>query len=169
MRRGARVVLISGPTRLTPPLGVDVINVRTAEEMYSAVLAGLNDATIIIKAAAVADYRPVSASEQKIKKTDSQMTVQLERTPDILAEVGRRKGSRLLIGFAAAAISALTVCYIGTLFSIPGHIARVTGAAGSYTCLHVLSYVLGLPLSWGVMYFLFFQPKRPLARYVEKL
>jgi len=99
--RGADVTLISGPTRLSPPPQVDVINVRTTAQMYQAVLDNLDKATIIIKAAAVNDYRPAAVSEQKIKKAGGNLVIELEKTEDILAEIGRRKGRRILIGFAA--------------------------------------------------------------------
>lgn len=100
-RRGARTLLISGPTSLPPPDGVDFVDVRTAEQMAQAVLARLEDATIVIKAAAVADYRPVTAAPQKIKKGGGKLSLDLEPTTDILAEIGRRKGRRLVVGFSA--------------------------------------------------------------------
>ena len=100
-RRGARVVLVSGPVSLPEPAGVRVIRVTTAAEMRDAVLAELEAATIVAKAAAVADYRPREAADHKIKKSGAAMTLELEATPDILAEIGRRKGSRLVVGFAA--------------------------------------------------------------------
>ncbi len=99
--RGAKVVLISGPTALTPPGGVDVIHVETAQQMYDAVLAKLPAATVVIKAAAVADYRPKRVAGRKIKKDEAVPDVTLESTPDILAEVGKRKERRILVGFAA--------------------------------------------------------------------
>jgi phosphopantothenoylcysteine decarboxylase/phosphopantothenate--cysteine ligase len=101
VRRGARTILVSGPTALTPPDGVEFVAVRTAEEMRDAVLARLPAATIIIKAAAVADYRPAASSAQKIKKHQARLALQLERTPDILAELARQKGTRIVVGFAA--------------------------------------------------------------------
>lgn len=99
--RGARVVLISGPVSLAAPRGVDVVGVHTAAEMRTAVLERLQEATIVIKAAAVADYRVSEPSPQKMKKTGGKLVLELEPTVDILAEVGRRKGERLLVGFAA--------------------------------------------------------------------
>jgi phosphopantothenoylcysteine decarboxylase / phosphopantothenate---cysteine ligase len=99
--RGAHVILVSGPTALTAPAGVDVIHVETAEEMYQAVLAKLESAHVIIKAAAVADYRPKQKAERKIKKDQAVSEIALEPTPDILAEIGKRKGQRILVGFAA--------------------------------------------------------------------
>ena len=99
--RGARVVLVSGPVQLSAPQGATVVQVRTALEMRQAVLDHLGGATIVIKAAAVADYYVPNAPEQKRKKTGAPVTLALEPTPDILAEVGSRKGDRLLIGFAA--------------------------------------------------------------------
>jgi len=99
--RGARVILVSGPVSLNPPAGVEVIHVRTAAEMRDAVFANLEPATVIVKCAAVADFRPSSESAQKIKKTSARLSLELDPTPDILAELGRKRGDRLLIGFAA--------------------------------------------------------------------
>lgn len=99
--RGAKVVLVSGPVALTAPAGVERIAVRTAEEMRSAVLARLAGATIVIQCAAVADYRVAQPAPGKIKKTAQPLTLSMEPTPDILAELGRIKGHRLLVGFAA--------------------------------------------------------------------
>src|SRR5436190_5181428 len=99
--RGARVILVSGPVALPPPSGVELIPVRTAVEMRKAVLDHLEQATIIIKAAAVADYHRANPPQQKVKKTAARMSLELDPTPDILAEAGRKKGDRLLVGFAA--------------------------------------------------------------------
>ena len=99
--RGARVILISGPVSLNPPAGADVIHVHTAAEMRDAVFANLEPATVVIKCAAVADFRPSARSEHKIKKTSARVSLELDPTPDILAELGRKRGDRLLIGFAA--------------------------------------------------------------------
>jgi len=99
--RGARVVLISGPVNLKPPRGVETIAVRTAAEMREKVFANLGPATIVIKAAAVADFHVSKVPEQKIKKTAARVSLELDPTPDILAELGVKKGDRLLVGFAA--------------------------------------------------------------------
>jgi phosphopantothenoylcysteine decarboxylase/phosphopantothenate--cysteine ligase len=99
--RGARTILISGPVSLNPPPGAEVIHVRTAAEMRDAVFANLEPATVVIKCAAVADFRPSAESKKKIKKTSARLSLELDPTPDILAELGRRRGDRLLIGFAA--------------------------------------------------------------------
>jgi phosphopantothenoylcysteine decarboxylase/phosphopantothenate--cysteine ligase len=99
--RGARVILVSGPVSLPEPLGAEVIHVQTAAEMRKAVLDHLSEATIVVKAAAVADYRVAEPASQKMKKTGIAMSLSLEPTPDILAEVSRKKGDRLLVGFAA--------------------------------------------------------------------
>jgi len=101
LARGARVVLVSGPTALAAPPGAELVPVETAQEMYEAVLSRLEEATVVIKAAAVADYRPAQAASRKLKKAAGVPEVRLEPTPDILAEVGRRKGRRVLVGFAA--------------------------------------------------------------------
>ena len=99
--RGARVILVSGPTALPVPPGVDVIHVETAQEMYEVVLAKLAMTHVVIKAAAVADYRPKQKAERKLKKGQAVREIALEPTPDILAELGRQKGHRILVGFAA--------------------------------------------------------------------
>ena len=99
--RGAHVVLVSGPVSLPPPREVTLIPVRTALEMRQAVMDHLSEATIVIKAAAVADYHIPNPSKHKMKKTAARLSLDLEPTPDILAEVGTKKGDRLLIGFAA--------------------------------------------------------------------
>ena len=100
-QRGAKVILVSGPVCLTAPDNVTVIPVRTAIEMRDRVMENLDEATIVVKAAAVADFYLARVPEQKTKKTAARMSLELDPTPDILAEVGRKKGDRLLIGFAA--------------------------------------------------------------------
>jgi phosphopantothenoylcysteine decarboxylase / phosphopantothenate---cysteine ligase len=101
LHRGAEVILISGPVTLKPPARAEVVDVRTASEMRDAVFARLPQATIVVKCAAVADYRVANVSASKIKKTAARLSLELDPTPDILAELGRKKGGRLLIGFAA--------------------------------------------------------------------
>jgi phosphopantothenoylcysteine decarboxylase/phosphopantothenate--cysteine ligase len=104
-RRGAHVVLVSGPTDLAAPDGVDWVPVRSTEEMRNAVRERAADANVVIMAAAVADYRPAAAQSQKLKRGDGGLTLELEPTPDILAELGRdpvqQTGRRVLVGFAA--------------------------------------------------------------------
>jgi phosphopantothenoylcysteine decarboxylase/phosphopantothenate--cysteine ligase len=100
-RRGARVVLVSGPTDLTIPDGVDWVPVRATEEMHQAVRERATEANIVIMAAAVSDYRPAAAQSQKIKRGEDSFTLELEPTPDILAELGRQKRHQILVGFAA--------------------------------------------------------------------
>jgi phosphopantothenoylcysteine decarboxylase/phosphopantothenate--cysteine ligase len=100
-RRGARVILISGPTSLESPAGVERIAIRTAEEMHRAVQEKFPESSIAIFAAAVADYRPVQSFDQKIKRDKQPLTLSLEATPDILASVAKNKGDRLVVGFAA--------------------------------------------------------------------
>ncbi len=100
-RRGARVMLVSGPVNLPAPRGVEVIQVQTAVEMRKAVMDRMEPATIIIKAAAVADYYRANPPRQKEKKTAARLSLELDPTPDILAELGAKKGDRLLVGFAA--------------------------------------------------------------------
>ncbi len=99
--RGAKVLLISGPVHLNPPRGVTVIPVHTAREMRDSVFDHLPEATVIVKAAAVADFHLSKVPEHKMKKTAARLSLELDPTPDILAELGRKKGDRLLIGFAA--------------------------------------------------------------------
>jgi phosphopantothenoylcysteine decarboxylase/phosphopantothenate--cysteine ligase len=99
--RGAKVILVSGPVHLAPPRNVTTIPVRSALEMRKAVMDHLPESTIIIKSAAVADYHLSEVPSQKRKKTATRWSLELEPTPDILAEVGQKKGDRLLIGFAA--------------------------------------------------------------------
>jgi phosphopantothenoylcysteine decarboxylase / phosphopantothenate---cysteine ligase len=100
LRRGARVLLVTGPTALTPPGGAEVTPVESAEEMREAVLKLLPECSVVIKTAAVADFRPKNAASQKIKRSGP-MTLELEPTSDILAELARRKQSQIIVGFAA--------------------------------------------------------------------
>jgi phosphopantothenoylcysteine decarboxylase/phosphopantothenate--cysteine ligase len=99
-RRGAAVTLISGPTELSAPRGVAFIPVKTALDMRDAVMAHLEAATVVIKAAAVSDYRPEVCQATKIKKKEGPLTVRLERNPDIISEIGQSKGSRIVVGFS---------------------------------------------------------------------
>jgi phosphopantothenoylcysteine decarboxylase/phosphopantothenate--cysteine ligase len=98
--RGASVILVSGPTALDPPGDVELVPVQSAREMRDAVLGRLEEATVVVKAAAVADYRPAVCADQKIKKQPGDLRLCLERNPDIIAEIGRKKGGRILVGFA---------------------------------------------------------------------
>jgi phosphopantothenoylcysteine decarboxylase/phosphopantothenate--cysteine ligase len=100
LRRGARVLLVSGPTALTAPAAAEVTRVDSTEEMRDAVMKLLPEATIVIKTAAVSDYRPKAAAGQKIKRTGP-MTLDLEATPDILKELSLKKTTQIVIGFAA--------------------------------------------------------------------
>jgi phosphopantothenoylcysteine decarboxylase / phosphopantothenate---cysteine ligase len=100
-QRGAKVIIISGPTALETPAGVTRVDVRTAAEMLRSVEENFTAATIAIFAAAVADYRPAEVASQKIKKTTGDITLRLEPNPDILATIARKKGHRLIVGFAA--------------------------------------------------------------------
>jgi len=101
LARGAHVILVSGPVAIKPPAAAELLPVKTAAEMRDAVFAHLEPATVVVKCAAVADFRPAIAAEQKIKKSAAKISLELEPTPDILAELGRKKGNRILIGFAA--------------------------------------------------------------------
>ena len=101
-RRGAQVILVSGPTNLKPPSGLyRFVSVETAQQMYEAVMKDFDQVDVVIKAAAVADYRPKSVSLEKIKKKDTDMCIELERNADILRELGDKKRHQVLVGFAA--------------------------------------------------------------------
>lgn len=99
--RGAEVTLVTGPIALTVPCGIDVVPVNSAEEMRKAVLERLDKTDVVIKAAAVADYRPKVRAAGKVKKGAAELVIELEKNPDILAEVGASKGNRVVVGFAA--------------------------------------------------------------------
>lgn len=100
-RRGAKVTLVSGKTNLEPPYGVEFVPVKSAEDMFEAVTTRAAQQDIIIKAAAVADYRPAQVAENKIHKSDDDMSIHLERTKDILAWLGtHRREGQVLCGFA---------------------------------------------------------------------
>jgi phosphopantothenoylcysteine decarboxylase / phosphopantothenate---cysteine ligase len=99
--RGAGVVLVSGPVALAPPAGVEVVDVTTAQEMREAVVGRLDQVDAVVKAAAVADWRPAEVADEKLKKDAGAPRFELVPTPDILAELGRTKGDRVLVGFAA--------------------------------------------------------------------
>ncbi len=100
LERGARVLLVTGPTSLTPPEAAHLISIESAEQMRQAVIGLLPQATIVIKTAAISDYRPKRAASQKIRRAGP-ISLELEPTADILAEVVRSKGSRTVVGFAA--------------------------------------------------------------------
>ena len=99
--RGARVILVSGPAAILPPYGVETVSVTTAQEMYDAVVSWFDRVDGVIGAAAVADYRAAQVATHKIKKGEGPLTLTLERNPDILAELGRRRSHQVLVGFAA--------------------------------------------------------------------
>ncbi|PKN53427.1 MAG: bifunctional phosphopantothenoylcysteine decarboxylase/phosphopantothenate--cysteine ligase CoaBC [Deltaproteobacteria bacterium HGW-Deltaproteobacteria-13] len=99
-RRGANITLISGPANLPLPAAEKIIKVRTAKEMHKAVMTHYRNADIIIKAAAVADYCPKTLAKEKIKKDKKALSLELEINPDIIADIGKNKGNRVLVGFA---------------------------------------------------------------------
>jgi len=102
IQRGAKVILVSGPTNLMPPLGLEqFISVKTAKEMYDAVIKQFDNADVVIKSAAVADFSPKHIHSEKIKKHGLKMNLELEKNPDILEELGNKKTRQILIGFAA--------------------------------------------------------------------
>lgn len=100
-KQGAEVILVSGPVQISAPIGVNLVKVESAEEMYEAVISLYDRADIVIKTAAVADYRPKTTFDHKVKKKAGDTSIELERTKDILFELGQRKKHQLLIGFAA--------------------------------------------------------------------
>jgi len=99
--RGAEVIMVSGPTNLSDPEHINVIRIKTAGEMASAVFENMEHSDIIIKTAAVSDYRPVEPAKQKIKKSTDKMVLNLKKNQDILKELGKRKKNQVLVGFAA--------------------------------------------------------------------
>jgi phosphopantothenoylcysteine decarboxylase/phosphopantothenate--cysteine ligase len=99
--RGAKVILVSGPTNLEAPAGVERIDVRTARDMHHAVVDRIGGASIAVLAAAVSDYRPAEQHPEKMKKASAPLTISLEPTTDILAEVAKNKGQKIVVGFAA--------------------------------------------------------------------
>ena len=101
LRRGARVTLVTGPTSQTPPWGATVVEVETARQMFDACIDGLERSEIVVMNAAVADWRPANERSGKTPKAEVELSLRLEPTSDIAAEIGRRKGSRLLVAFAA--------------------------------------------------------------------
>ncbi|MFQ5706262.1 MAG: bifunctional phosphopantothenoylcysteine decarboxylase/phosphopantothenate--cysteine ligase CoaBC [bacterium] len=105
--RGAEAVLVSGPTHLTAPQGIDFVAVNTAEEMYQAVERVYARADILIMSAAVSDYRPTRHASHKLKKEDQEMVLNLKKTKDILKSLARKKGPRLHVGFAVETVNEL--------------------------------------------------------------
>ncbi|MBS8263407.1 bifunctional phosphopantothenoylcysteine decarboxylase/phosphopantothenate--cysteine ligase CoaBC [Mesobacillus boroniphilus] len=101
VKMGARVVLVSGPVNLEPPSGAELIKVESAEEMYQAALGHFGEADVLIGTAAVADYRPKYIYEEKMKKKEGDQALELERTKDILFELGQKKKGQVIVGFAA--------------------------------------------------------------------
>jgi phosphopantothenoylcysteine decarboxylase / phosphopantothenate---cysteine ligase len=101
VKQGARVILVSGPVSLSAPEGVELVKVESADDMYQAVLNNFSFADVVIKTAAVADYRPKVTFDHKVKKQAGDTTLELERTNDILFELGQQKTTQLLVGFAA--------------------------------------------------------------------
>lgn len=108
LERGAEVTLVTGPVGIEPPAAARSIKVKSAKQMYEAVMANLEASSIVIMAAAVADYRPLTIADQKIKKNGDRLTLELERTEDILAATGNIKGNRVIVGFAAETENVVT-------------------------------------------------------------
>jgi phosphopantothenoylcysteine decarboxylase / phosphopantothenate---cysteine ligase len=101
LNAGAKVILVSGPVHISPPPGVEIVKVESADEMYQAVISHYDRVDIIIKTAAVADYRPKVTYDHKMKKQPGDKVIELERTKDILSELGTMKRNQILVGFAA--------------------------------------------------------------------
>lgn len=101
MERGGEVILVSGPVQLPAPAGVQLVKVETARQMHQAIIENFNAVDVVIKAAAVTDYRPKQVAAEKIKKNEDQLLLSLQKNPDILAELGRLKQHQILVGFAA--------------------------------------------------------------------
>lgn len=100
VRRGAEVTLVTAHTEIEPPMFVNLVKVTTAQEMYDEVTSRFEESTIVVKAAAVADYRPKTVADNKLKKSEGDLSIELERTADIIAELGRRKKHQFLCGFS---------------------------------------------------------------------
>ena len=105
--RGANVTLVSGPSGHRVPAGVRKIDVTTADQMYSAVMEHYGESRLVIKAAAVSDFKPLTTAKHKVKKGDASYTIDLAPNPDILLELGKQKGDRILVGFAAETDTAV--------------------------------------------------------------
>ena len=102
IERGADVTLITGPTNLTPPQNLKkLVKIESAKDMYEAVLENLDENDVVIKSAAVADYKPKNYSNKKIKKSDDDLVIELDRNKDIAQEIGKIKNNKILVGFAA--------------------------------------------------------------------
>lgn len=99
--RGAKVTLISGPTSLARPAGVEFVAVESVQEMFDAVMEHLPQSDIVVKSAAVSDYRPKTVQEHKMKKGDGPFVLELDKAPDILKTIGERKTKQFVVGFAA--------------------------------------------------------------------
>jgi len=157
-RRGAEVLLITGPNYLTLPRNdIKIITVNSAREMYEAVMDNFEDYHVIIKAAAVADFRPKDTLSEKIKKTNGTYLLELEQNPDILKELGKRKGERILVGFAAETSSLMEhaeaklreknldlivandVTQLGAGFGVDTNIVRIIDSRGKIRNLPLLS------------------------------
>lgn len=156
LSRGARVILISGRTSLSPPQGTLLIQVESAREMYRAVMEHYPTVDVVIKAAAVADYRPVQAAGQKIKKTGSKLTLEMEKNADILLELGQLKQRQILVGFAAETEdlinNAMEKVAKKNLDLIVANDVTVTGAGfGSDTNLVKLIYSDGRVIALDMM------------------
>ena len=157
LRRGAEVLLISGPTEIDPPVGARLISVTTAAEMREAVLEEFPRSTAVIMAAAVTDYRPVDFANQKIKRGKGPIELRLEPNPDILKEIGARKNGKLLVGFAAETeelmanaekklreknldiIVANNVTEAGAGFDIDTNVATILDRTGAVRSLPLMS------------------------------
>jgi phosphopantothenoylcysteine decarboxylase / phosphopantothenate---cysteine ligase len=159
LQRGAEVVLVSGPVNIQPPAGAELISVTTADEMYEAVMNNYKTCDVMIMMAAVADYRSEAVETNKIKKTSDEMTIRLIKNHDIAAELGKVKGSRILVGACAETenllenankkiktknfdfIMANDVTQEGAGFGIDTNIVQIVSADGTINALPILSKI----------------------------
>jgi phosphopantothenoylcysteine decarboxylase / phosphopantothenate---cysteine ligase len=159
LQRGAEVLMISGPVNIEPPAGVDLISVTTADEMYEAVMSNFKTCDVMIMMAAVADYRSESVEAKKIKKTSDEMTIRLIKNHDIAAELGKVKGTRILVGACAETenllenankkiksknfdlIMANDVTLEGAGFGIDTNIVQIVSADGTTIALPIMSKI----------------------------
>jgi phosphopantothenoylcysteine decarboxylase/phosphopantothenate--cysteine ligase len=157
LNRGAEVILVTGPVNIEPPVGANVISVTTADEMYEAVMRNYEACDVMIMMAAVADYRSESVEANKIKKTNEEMTIRLIKNHDIAAELGKVKGSRILVGACAETenlienankkiksknfdlIMANDVTVEGAGFGIDTNIVQIVSADGDIASLPIMS------------------------------
>ncbi|GGD27918.1 bifunctional phosphopantothenoylcysteine decarboxylase/phosphopantothenate--cysteine ligase CoaBC [Pontibacillus salipaludis] len=150
---GAEVTLISGPVSISEPLGVKVIQTESAHDMYEAVMKELPQSDIVIKTAAVADYRPATPLDQKMKKKEGSLSIEMERTTDILGEIGKAKTNQFVVGFAAETTEPITYAKQKLIKKNANAIVvnNVSEAgAGFGTDTNIVTYINGSGLEWNL-------------------